>query len=199
MLAPAGAAMTHPRFFPFFWMGEIGFLRWRGATVDVRVGGQRRSVVRLGVPWRLVRYATSPMTAVWNEATDGPAAEVDEVELARLTVERAGHVLSVEHHPPFPDVARMHRGAAASGRLTACVDGRAQFGGSWWARRTDEAADIGVVVDRPWDPGPQPALARAVFTLLRVFRTWPTTYRWQATVDLSRSTPTIRGGWSRGQ
>jgi hypothetical protein len=197
MLAPAGAGMTRPRFFPFFWMGEIGFLRWRGATVEVRVDGTPRRVVRVGVPWRLVRYATAPMTAVWNEATDSPVTDNDEMALTRLAVQRGGHVLSVQHDPAFPDVATMRPGATASGRVSACVDGRAQFGGRWWARRKNESAEIEIILDRPWDPGPQPALARAVFSLLRVFRTWPTTYRWQATVDLSQHPPTIRGAWSR--
>jgi hypothetical protein len=197
MLAPAGASMTRPRFFALFWMGEIGFLRWRDATVEVYIDAEQRTVVRRGVPWRLVRYATAPMTAVWNEAGDGPAAFADDDAIGTLAVERGGHVLSVEHDPPFPDVAAMRPGAAQSGRVTACVDGRAQLGGQWWVQRTDDSAEIGLAVDQPWNPGPQPALARAVFTLLRVFRTWPTTYRWRATVDLAPNPPTIRSSWLR--
>ena len=197
MLAPAGAAMRSPRFFPFFWMGDIGFLRWRGATVDVRVAGEQRTVVRRGLPWRLVRYATSPMTAVWNEAADGPVTVDDSNELLRLTVERAGHCLTIEHDPAFPDVARLQQGAIQSGRVRAGVDGRDQFGGTWRVRRTAEAAEIVIDIDRPWHPGPQPMLARGVFALLAVFRTWPTTYRWQAVVDLVQRPPTMRSAWSR--
>lgn len=70
------------------------------------------------------------------------------------------------------------------GRVRACVEGRDQFGGTWRIRRTAEAAEI--AIDRPWHPGPQPMLARGVFALLTVFRTWPTTYRCHAAVDLSR-------------
>lgn len=141
MLAPAGAGMTRPRFFPFFRMGEIGFLRWRGATVEVRVDGTPRRVVRVGVPWRLVCYATAPMTAVWNEAADGPVTDTDDVALTRLAVQRGGQTLSVRHDPAFPDVATMRPGATASGRVSACVNGRAQFGGRWWARRQNESAE----------------------------------------------------------
>jgi hypothetical protein len=197
MLAPAGASMQHPRFFPFFWMGEIGFLRWRGATVEVLVDGQQRRVVRLGVPWRLTRYATAPMTALWNESADGPVEIDGQPSLSTLSVTRGGHELSIEHVPPVPDVADLLPGDIRSGRARARVDGRTQIAGSWTVRRFEEAADISIEVDQPWDPGPQPAIARAVFALLKVFRTWPTTYRWQAHIDLRPSPPTIRSGWLR--
>ena len=197
MLAPAGHAMTRPRFFPFFWMGEIGFLRWRNATVEVATDGQPRRVVRAGVPWRLTRYATAPMTALWNEAADGPAVTDDRDQLRALAVTRAGHTLTIEHDPPFPDVADLPPGSSVSGRVTAGVDGRVQLGGAWWARRAADTIELGIDIDEPWRPGRQPVIASAVFTMLRVFRTWPTTYRWRATVDLSAATPTIRSGWSR--
>lgn len=197
MLAPAGVSMTRPAFFPFFWMGEIGFLRWRGATVEVSIDGERRRVVRLGMPWRLTRYATAPMTALWNATAEGPVAVDDQPELAVLRVERDGHSLAIEHTPPVPDVAGLEPGTTSTGRVTACVDGRPQFGGSWSVARGHDTATIGIDIDQPWQPGAQPRLAAAVFALLRVFRTWPTTYRWRAVVDLSSPPPTISSAWTR--
>jgi hypothetical protein len=138
------------------------------------------------------------MTALWNEDVDGPAIETDEVAVTGLlSVGRGGQILSLQFDPPFPDVAAMRPGTVASGRVIARADGRAQFGGRWSACRGNESADIDLAVDQPWDPGPQPLPTRAVFLLLPVFRTWPTTYRWQASVDLSQHPPTIRGGWTR--
>ncbi len=197
MLAPAGVSMTRPAFFPFFWMGEIGFLRWRGATVDVSIDGEPRRVVRLGMPWRLTRYATAPMTAQWNANSEGPVTVDDQPELTVLRVERDGRTLTIEHAPPMPDVAELEPGTTVTGQVTAYVDDRAQFGGSWSVQRVDDAANICIDIDRPWQPGSQPRVAAAVFALLRVFRTWPTTYRWQAVVDLSPASPTVTSVWTR--
>ena len=197
MLAPAGVSMTRPAFFPFFWMGEIGFLRWRDATVDVRIDGQPRRVVRLGVPWRLTRYATAPMTALWNENTDGPVAVDDGPELAVLSVQRDGRTLRVEHSPPVPDLNSLTPGDEVGGRVEALVDGQTQFGGTWQAGREQDRVVLGIDIDQPWDPGRQPRIAQAVFGLLRVFRTWPTTYRWRATIDLTQTPPTMRSRWER--
>lgn len=197
MLAPAGHSMTQPRFFPFFWMGEIGFVRWRGAQVTVRVDGRSSRVVRVGVPWRLARYATAPMTALWNEAYVGPVPRGDLADLAMLEVRRDGHALTIVHDPPFPDVSAMPPGMRTHGRVTASVDGRAQLGGRYWARRDADVVRAGVDIDQQWDPGPQPAMVAAVFRMLTVFRTWPTTYRWRATIDLGADEPTLSGGWMR--
>lgn len=197
MLAPAGVAMTRPAFFPFFWMGEIGFLRWRGGTVDVSIDGEPRRVVRVGMPWKLTRYATAPMTALWNASFEGPAPSDDQPELALLQVERDGRTLTIEHAPPIPDVAELAPGTTVTGQVTARVDGRAQFGGSWSVERIDDSATMCIDIDRPWQPGSRPRLAAAVFGLLRIFRTWPTTYRWRAVVDLSAAPPTVSSAWTR--
>lgn len=197
MLAPAGHSMTEPRFFPLFWMGEMGFLRWRGAGVIARVDDCPRRMVRVGVPWRLARYATAPMTAVWNEAYAGPLPHGDPGDLARLEARRDGHVLAIVHDPPFPDVSAIAPGARVEGRVTAVVDGRAQLGGRYWASRDADLVRAGIDIDQPWDPGPQPTVVALVFRVLPVFRSWPTTYRWRAMIDLGVPEPTLRSGWSR--
>ena len=48
-----------------------------------------------------------------------------------------------------------------------------------------------------WRPRGLPLSLRLVTTVARVFRTWPTTYRWDATIDLAASPPTAHAGWTR--
>lgn len=216
MLAPAGHSMTDPTFFPFFWMEDIWFLRWRGAVVDVRVGGRRRRVVRAGAPWRLVRYATAPMTALWCEARDGEVPAVpdepgehplgaavarvtslpDGPALAAVEVRRDGRALTTTFDPPFPSITGLPDGSR-EGRVSAWAAGRAQLGGAWSATRRGDHVSVTLDIDQPWVPGPQPAGARAVFELIPVFRRWPTTYRWDATINLSPRPVTMRSRWRR--
>lgn len=216
MLAPAGHTMTRPRAFPFFWMDHIWFLRWRGARVLVEVDGRPRRVVRVGAPYRLVRYATAPMTALWCEEGSGRvpvvpdeagehasrAGVVTVVEtdgspaVASVEVRRGDATLGVHLDPPVPDLGSLDDGTTR-GRWTAWASGRPQLGGRWEAERRGSSVRLTQTVDEPWRPGPQPVVAALVFRLLAVFRTWPTTYRWSATVDLGRDPPTMTSGWSR--
>jgi hypothetical protein len=216
MLAPAGHSMTDPRFFPFFWMDDMWFLRWPGASVEVRIAGQRRRVVRAGVPWRLVRYATGPLTALWCEQVSGPVPEVSDEAgehrvgsawaqvtrlphtpaLSGLEVRRDARRLAITFDPPFPSLTEQPDGVV-EGRVSAWAADRVQFGGTYRGRRSGDDVHLEILVDQPWDPGPQTALASALFRLLTVFRTWPTTYRWSADLDLASDPPRMSSRWSR--
>lgn len=213
MLAPAGQSMTDPRFFPFFWMDDIWFLRWQGATVEVSVGGRRARVVRLGAPWRLVRYATYPLTALFCERHDGALLEVpdapgdhelygctahvaDGPRLMGLSVQRDARRLEVTFDPGVPDL-RSATHQPTSGRLGFWADHRRQLAGSYWLRRTHSGIDLGISIDQPWDVGEQPRAAGLAFRALPVFRTWPTTFAWTGRVDLDGPEPILRSRWRR--
>lgn len=213
MLAPAGHAMTDPQFFPFFWMHDIWFLRWRGAAVRVTADGQPRRVRRVGAPWQLARYAVHPLTGLLCARHDGAVPVVPDEPghhalagstvrvvagpaLQGITATRGEQSLAITFEPPVPELAAAPRGTT-NGRFTLWAGGRPQLGGSCAISSGPGAARLSLVVDRPWDPGPQPASARAVFRALAVFRTWPTTYRWDATVRLEDRPALMTSRWTR--
>jgi hypothetical protein len=213
MLAPAGHSMTDPQFFPFFWMDDIWFMRWRGARVHVTVDGRPRRVTRLGAPWRLARYAVHPLTGLLCPWQQGPLPGVPDVPgehrldgclvrvcdgpvITAVAARRDDRALSVTFDPPLVDLAALPQGPSRS-RVTLWASDRPQLSGLLTSTRDGAQVRLSLEIDRPWDPGPQPAAAAAVFRALRVFRTWPTTYRWEAAVALSGDEPTIRSRWLR--
>lgn len=113
-----------------------------------------------------------------------------------MSVRRRSASLEIRFDPPFPDLADLGS-SPWEGRWTAWASGRAQFGGACQAHPHGDTVDLVMTVDVPWDPGPQPFVASWVFRLLGVFRTWPTTYAWQARVDLSTDPPTMTSAWAR--
>ena len=62
--------------------------------------------------------------------------------------------------------------------------------------RDGDEVHLVMEVEEGWQPGPLPPLMRAVTTAVPVFRRWPTTYRWAATITLGEE-PWIRSGWER--
>lgn len=60
--------------------------------------------------------------------------------------------------------------------------------------------EIEVVPSGGWTPGDAPAMARLLFRLVKMFRRWPTTYRWSATVELADHVgvePSLTSRWER--
>jgi hypothetical protein len=75
-------------------------------------------------------------------------------------------------------------------------DTRAVVGGSWTVERRQDHADLVLDVTRGWTPRGLPPLMAAVTRVAPVFRTWPTTYRWSATITLG-DPPMLRSCWQR--
>jgi hypothetical protein len=140
---------------------------------------------------RFVGGPTSATPSIVRVVDDKGGPAVQSISVGRGTAS-----LEIRFEPAFPDVAGLGT-SRWEGRWTAWVSGRAQFGGVCQAQPHGDRVDLVQTVDMPWDPGPQPLVASWVFRLLRVFRTWPTTYLWQATVDLRGDPPTMTSKWTR--
>jgi hypothetical protein len=214
LLAPFGHGVAHPTVFPFFWLDDFAFVG-RHADARLRIGGQRRRVVRAAAPWRMPRYCAAPMAATWNEERTGPApvvsadspqvdgtavtlADVDALPAVAAVVAIGGRRrLAIDLDPRLPALERIGPGEIVTGDLSGTVDGAEIFGGTYQADRRGDQVELEVRIDRPWRPTSPPPAVRALFRLLGFFRTWPTTYHWTATVDLSSAPPTMTSRWSR--
>jgi hypothetical protein len=75
-------------------------------------------------------------------------------------------------------------------------DDPAVVGGTWTARRSGDRVDLVLDVTCGWRPKGLPLLMAAVTQASPVFRNWPTTYRWTATVTLGNER-TLRSRWGR--
>jgi hypothetical protein len=215
LLAPVGAVVERPASLSLFLMGGCDLVRRGGPTFDVRIGGRRVTTGRLPGGWlhrrRLVKYTADPTVVVCNPASDGPVATVGpasangSVELdpagAGIVALRAaggGHAARLGFDPALPDVARLVPGELAGGRWRLGVDhDPAVVAGAWTARRRRDQVELELTVTRGWRPAGLPPLMAAVTRAAPVFRSWPTTYRWSATVDLGADPPTLRSGWAR--
>lgn len=217
LLAPAGHGIKSPTFFPLFWMNDFSFVGLRHTQTDLQLGGQRRTRVRIGVPWKLARYGLSPVTAIWDERRTGalpvieepnPGTHVvagstvqlsgtdDQPRIAAMSATNGDRHLTVEYHPPVASMTDLPDGAARHGRVVVAVNGAHQFGGHYHLKRRGSAVHLVTDLDQPWRPDPD-APGRTIFKVLKFFRTWPTTYRWSAIVDLDVSPPTMRSDWTR--
>jgi hypothetical protein len=220
LLAPAGHGSANPTFLPVFWLSDVRFVRRRGSNIDIRIGGEIRSLARAPIPWKLARYCDAPVLGVWNEQQRGTpavtvAAEAGEHHVPDGTVEIVDHhggpalrsltarcgqrLLAVVHDPPLPRLDAVNDGALLKGRVTVSVDDTELFGGGYRLRRAGDRVDLEVDVTRPWVPRDQSILGAVMFRVLVFFRTWPTTYRWRASVDLAPEEPVLASQWERKQ
>ena len=221
LLAPVGGAFDAPAFFPFLWLPAMSFVPVRRTEVTLRVDGQPRAISRLPLPigGRRCLMARSDLDAMVcqlnpNWVTDpsqtptagtGPsphdgrdAVDVDgQPGLAELRVRRGAHSCAARLDPPLPDPRLVPAPTRLEGSVQLLADGAAQLQGRYELERTDE--QVTLVIDRigPWRTRHRRPLLALLFRL-PIFRRWPTTYRWEATLDLTASPGSAWSSrWSR--
>jgi hypothetical protein len=217
LLAPVSAGIDQPASMLVVLLHGFDLVRATGRA-GVTIDGEATDVGRLpGQRWhgrRLFKYA-GPLTAVTLlPDVDGPlpaaadtSAEVvpgtADGSVAALVAAAGRDHVRFELAPAFPELTALTPGETVEGRWRLVVDapdlqgGRHVItGGTWSAARQGATVDLALEVTRPWRPGPLPPVERVVTRVAPVFRRWPTTYRWAATVELG-DVPTLRSRWER--
>jgi hypothetical protein len=213
LLAPVGSTIEDPVSLPLFVMGGCDLVRRSSPVFEIRIDGRPVTTGRLPGEWlhrrRLVKYTADPTLVICNPAHEGPAATVDprapgDVELvprsngiAALRARTGGHRARLELAPALPDLVRLRPGMTVEGTWQVGIDhDPAVVGGIWTVERREDRAELVLDVVHGWRAAGLPLLMAAVTRLAPVFRSWPTTYRWSATVSLE-DRPTLTARWER--
>ena len=214
LLAPVSAGIEAPSSLLLVYLYGFDLVRRRGDIEPVvRIGGRTASPGRLPGAWLHRRHlikAAGPLTvaSLCPDAAPGPTV-VDPAAPGAVQVDATGTRLTgmrvatqetsaqVTLEPGLPDLARLPEGSVVTGAWQVGIEGRVITGGRWQVARHGDEVDVRLDVTRRWrPPGGQPPLMRVVTRVIPVFRRWPPTYRWRATVTLGEP-PSMTSRWER--
>lgn len=219
-LAPVGGSFNTPEFFPLFWLPAMSFVPVHGTDATVRIQGHPRTIRRLPTPFGgqrclLARY--DPDVAIWqvnpswiNRSarvfctgaetqvlgnTEIDVADVDgAVAIETIRVRDGVHTSSIAFAPGLPDLACLPDSKLLRGTAAFSAGGAVQLHANYAIRRTGDSVELSLDNISPWrSPARRPLLA--VLFRLPLFRRWPTTYTWHATLDLADAR--LTSTWSR--
>lgn len=209
LLAPVGSAIEQPASLLLVHLDGFDLVRAGDPPPRIVIDGRPAATGQL--PGQrlhgreLVKYA-APLAAITvNRTQDGPLARVtdgdgarlDRGGIASLTAGDPEHPVSLRFRPAFPDLTAVPDQHRRTGRWRVYRgDAPPLCGGTWRLARDGDRVHLVLEVVEGWRPGPLPPLMRVVTTVVPVFRHWPTTYRWSATVTLGDA-PRVRSGWER--
>jgi hypothetical protein len=144
-------------------------------------------------------------TAGWagDSGGVGDTGDVEVVEVdgqhavAAVRTGRDGHVCAAVLDPPLPDLRTLAADERLSGTLTLSADGATVLRARYGVTRTDDHVRLAIAGFGPWRSRHRRPLLAVLFRL-PIFRRWPMTYRWDATVDLvAEPEPRMRSRWTR--
>ena len=209
-LAPMGAAIAEPRSLPLIWMSQFDLLHRNGPSPVVRIDGREADLGRLPAE-RLIRRrlikVTSDLCAVSVNPTQVDPIALDALDTGGEMVcsgrgteaivgSKGGHEVRFEFEPPFPELDKPAEVGASDGAWSIAIDGAPIIAGAWHVRPGDGEVRVDLDVTEGWQPKGLPLLMLVVTRVAAVFRSWPTTYRWTATV-VDADKPTMTSQWIR--
>jgi len=218
LLAPISSNIEHPIQFNVVYLPEIDFVRRAGTVVSGQIGERviQAATIPLLINGRriwLMRYADKPAIGIFNPPMDSPTqTELDgagEVEvdgmsltieadgsLARMTVGQAPKQTELDFTPAFPNLLDFAEGKSARGRWNLHTASARITAGAYSA--ANQGGSITVELDglENWKPENLPFSVWLLTTVVRMFRTWPGTYRWRGVVKVGES-PSMTGKWER--
>lgn len=218
LLAPISSNIEHPIQFNVVYLPDIDFVRRAGTVISGRIG--ERAIQPGSIPllingrriW-LMRYADKPVIGIFNPRIEQPTlvemngagqVEVDGMSLtieadgslARMTVGQASKQTELDFTPAFPNLLDFAEGKSARGQWILHTAGARITAGAYSA--VNQGGSIAVDLDEleNWKPENLPFSVWLLTTVVRMFRTWPSTYRWRGVVKTGEQ-PSMTGTWER--
>ncbi|TVR22846.1 MAG: hypothetical protein EA389_13065 [Ilumatobacter sp.] len=210
LLAPMGSAATDPPALPLVYAKDFYFVRRSGSDIGIEIDGRKHRSDTLpllldGTWMHFVRYSATPFVALWNHSghdtadvlpSTGDTAEAGGAryelrangpfrEIQRMSRDEGGQQVAVEFTPAFPQLLALRAGTKVDGSFRVSTEPPAGVvTGTWHVVRQGQRVEIEIVPSGGWTPGDAQPMARLLFRVIAVFRSWPTTYRWRGTVEL---------------
>jgi len=173
-----------------------------------------------GTRVHFLRYSADPFIVTWNPTPDARAdlldagAEVEPglflavardvryelqangefLEIRRMSRREGRNEVVVEFTPALPHLLALRDAVEVSGAFR--ISGHPTAGtvtGRWRVARHGSELRLEATPDGGWTPGDAPRMARALFRAVSMFRSWPTTYAWSATLQRPAGDAEVHG------
>lgn len=209
LLAPMGDAAESPSAMPLVLLHDFYFVRKKNTEISVSIDGKQHQLDQLPIPmdWSsmyFTRYSPDPFIVTFNPAYEGPlqtmhwegqemvnigsirlelATEDQVPEIKRLSQKGQHHSITLSFAPAFPNLMALSDGHSLKG--TFQITGHpstGEVGGHYEVVKEAGVTQIVLVPSRGWIPNEKKLSLRFLYTVAKIFKKWPATYKWTATI-----------------
>jgi len=216
-LAPVGNDVKDPNKLFAVYMKEFDFVRREGTTIHVAIG--ERELIPADFPISrdrkkvyLMRYASRLVIGEINSSVTKPFV-IENVspgviktgnlnllinrdnEVQSCWIESKSDRIELKFKDGFPNLLRLSQNRKVKGSWQYAVSGEVLFGGTYSLLRDNSTVYVELDVTKKWEPHNIPFSFKVFTGIFRSFRTWPASYKWNATVDLNGMS--VESKWQR--
>lgn len=218
LLAPLGHAAENPSSMPVILLQDFYFVRKQHTKIHIKIDNKEHQADFLPIPMDgqkmyFTRYSPKPQIATLNSAFNGvlKSTEItkgnseitdgdyrfeiswngESPQIKSITKVNDIHPIKLNFNPAFPDLSRIGDDEALKGHFV--IEGHpstGSVGGYYEVNRIDDQLFIKMVPSKGWKPVAPKLSLRFMYTVVKTFKRWPTTYSWQADLNVDNT-----GNW----
>jgi hypothetical protein len=198
-------------------MKAFDFVNRDGTAIHVEIDGRVLTPATFPIPMNghkvyFIRHASNPVIGEINPSGTQPVVienampginksgdmnlDMDADKVKSCRIESGPDTIELKFDNGFPNLLSLQQNKKTYGHWEYAVSSAVLFGGTYTLLREKEKVSIEFDITRKWKPGALPFSYRLVTLFVRSFRTWPTTYKWKGTVDLTNNS-IINETWLR--
>lgn len=225
LLAPVGVVSRKPSSLPIYSLSEMSFTKRENTDIEIEIGKVKHKPDTFPLPIDysknyFTRYSTDAFNVDWNKNFQGqllPLMPVNDIkledngvvyelvnnnghhEIKDMRTASLRHSLNINFSPPLPDIACLKDDVIISGKFMTTTDQSAgSIRGEYYLKRQGYEIKLKVHPNKGWVPGENRFILKILFLIVRVFKDWPKSYVWSATIKLNEiNHPEMISGWSR--
>lgn len=216
-LAPVGDNVKDPNKLFAVYMKEFDFVRREGTTIHVTIGDRELQPASFPISRDrqkvyLMRYASSLVIGEMNASVTKPVVLEnispgtvktgdmslminEENEVQSCWVNSKSDRIELRFSEGFPNLLTLPQNKKVKGSWQYAVSGEVLFGGKYSLLRDDNKVFVELDVTKKWKPRNIPFSFRVFTGIVRMFRVWPVSYKWNAVVDLNEMS--VESRWLR--
>jgi hypothetical protein len=225
LLAPMGSAAESPSSMPLILLRDFYFVRKKNTEIIISVNGRKHKPDKLPMPidgtkMYFTRYCPDPLIANLNPNQNGQLPIVffeDGIQdiaigkykylitwnngnpaIKTMIRKHQDHPVELRFNPAFPNIATLSDRTLFEGSFEIEGDySTGKISGKYSIYRENGQTKIELFPCDGWQPRPDRFSLRFLYTVGSVFKQWPTTYRWEATITDNNGTPIMQSKWTR--
>jgi len=211
LLAPLGATAESPSALPVVLLHDFYFVRRQHTAIEISIDGKRHQPDVFPIPidgarMYLTRYSPKPVIARLNPAFDGELASLQAAAgtaevlagdcvlvldwtggtpaIKRVIRLNGTSPIELSFDEAFPDIKTLgnHAGHAGSFEI-AGHPSTGRIRGRYTVDKMDGQIKITMIPTQGWQPRLTKVSLFFFYTMVGVFKKWPTTYKWTALIQ----------------
>jgi hypothetical protein len=120
-------------------------------------------------------------------------------EIKNISASNSKHYLNIDFFPYIPDIACLIDNINLNGKFMITIDkSTGSIRGEFNLKRQGNEIELKLQPNKGWQPNENRFILKLLFLVVKVFKSWPKSYVWNAKIKLDEiNHPVMKSSWER--